>query len=115
MDFSLTENQQELTALTGQILGDRMTLQHLKAVERSDDGFDRDTWAELAKANLLGIALPEAHGGLDFGFLDLCLVLQEIGRHVAPIPVVPCLVSAALPIAQFGSDEQRALLDGIVS
>jgi 3-oxocholest-4-en-26-oyl-CoA dehydrogenase beta subunit len=115
MDFSLTENQQELTALTGQILGDRMTLQHLKAVERSDDGFDRDTWSELAKANLLGIALPEAHGGLDFGFLDLCLVLQEVGRHVAPIPVVPCLVSAALPIAQFGSDEQQALLDGIVS
>ncbi len=46
---------------TGQILGDRMTLQHLKAVERSEDGFDRDTWAELAKANLLGIAIPEFH------------------------------------------------------
>src|SRR5450755_1694940 len=115
MDFSLTETQQELTALTGQILGDRMTLQRLKAVERSDDGFDRDTWAELAKANLLGIAVPEAHGGLGFGFLDLCLVLQEIGRHVAPLPVVPTLVSGALPIAQFGSDTQRALLDGVVA
>jgi alkylation response protein AidB-like acyl-CoA dehydrogenase len=115
MDFSLTETQQELTALTGQILGDRMTLQHLKAVERSDDGFDRGTWGELAKANLLGIAVPEAHGGLGFGFLDLCLVLQEIGRHVAPLPVVPSLVSGALPIVNFGSDEQQALLDGVVA
>jgi 3-oxocholest-4-en-26-oyl-CoA dehydrogenase beta subunit len=115
MDFSLTETQQELTALTGQILGDRMTLPRLKAVERSDDGFDRDTWAELAKANLLGIAVPEAHGGLGFGFLDLCLVLQEVGRHVAPLPVVPSLVSGALPIAQFGSDAQQALLDGVVA
>ena len=113
MDFSLTETQQELTALTGQILGDRMTLQRLKAVERSADGFDRETYAELATANLLGVALPEAHGGLGFGFLDLCLVLQEIGRNVAPLPVVPCLVSGALPIAQFGSDEQQALLDGV--
>ena len=115
MDFSLTETQQELTALTGQILGDRMTLQHLKAVERSDDGFDTDTWHELAKANLLGIAIPEAHGGLGFGFLDLCLVLEEIGRHVAPLPVVPTLVSGALPIAQFGSDAQQGLLDGVVA
>src|SRR5665811_24085 len=115
MDFSLTETQQELTGLTGQILGDRMTLQRLKAVERSDDGFDRETWLELAKANLLGIAVPESHGGLGFGFLDLCLVLQEIGRNVAPLPVVPCLVSAALPIAQFGSDDQQALLDGVVA
>ena len=115
MDFSLTETQQDLTGLTGQILGDRMTLQHLKAVERSADGFDRDTWAELAKANLLGVAVPESHAGLGFGFLDLCLVLQEIGRHVAPLPVVPTLVSGALPIAQFGSDAQQALLDGVVA
>ncbi|MDQ1467719.1 MAG: 3-oxocholest-4-en-26-oyl-CoA dehydrogenase beta subunit [Actinomycetota bacterium] len=115
MDFSLSETQQELTALTGQILGDRMTLQHLKSVERSDDGFDRATWAELAKANLLGIAIPEARGGLGFGFLDLCLMLQEVGRHVAPLPLIPCLVSAALPIVQFGSDEQQALLDGVVA
>jgi 3-oxocholest-4-en-26-oyl-CoA dehydrogenase beta subunit len=115
MDFSLTETQQELTGLTGQILGDRMTLQRLKAVERSDEGFDRETWLELAKANLLGIAVPEAHGGLGFGFLDLCLVLQEIGRHVAPLPVVPSLVSGALPIAEFGSDAQQALLDGVVA
>lgn len=115
MDFSLSEIQQDLTTLTGQILGDRMTLQHLKAVERSDDGFDTGTWAELAKANLLGVAVPEAHGGLGFGFLDLCLVLQEIGRNVAPLPVVPCLVSAALPIVQFGSDAQQALLDGVVA
>jgi 3-oxocholest-4-en-26-oyl-CoA dehydrogenase beta subunit len=115
MDFSLTETQQELTTLTGQILGDRMTLQHLKSIERSADGFDRETWAELAKANLLGVALPEAHGGLGFGFLDLCLVLQEVGRHVAPLPLVPTLVSAALPIAQFGSDAQQALLDGVAA
>src|SRR3954462_5712590 len=115
MDFSLTETQQELTALTGQILGDRMTLQRLKAVERSDEGFDRDTWAELAKANLLGIAIPEAHGGLGFGVLHPCLVLQEVGRHCAPLPVVPTVVSAAVPIVQFGSDAQQQLLDGVVA
>ena len=106
MDFSYTETQQELVDLTRQILGDRMTLEHLKTVERSADGLDRATWLEFAKANLLGIAIPEDQGGLGLGFLDLCLVLREVGKHVAPLPLVPCLVSAAMPCMQFAMTRQ---------
>src|SRR5260370_18729668 len=92
-----------------------MDLQHLKERDRSDDWYDLDTWREFAKANLLGIALPETVGGLGFGFLDLCMVLREVGRHVAPLPMIPTLVSAALPIAPFGTDEQRAVLSKAVA
>ena len=110
MDFSLNETQTELVGLTNKILADRMTLPHLKEVERSDDGFDRDTWIELAKANLLGIAIPEEQGGLGLGFLDLCLVLREVGKFVPPLPLVPCLVSGALTVARYGSPEQLPTL-----
>src|SRR3954470_17167717 len=106
MDFAISENQEDLIGLTRQILGDRMSLQHLKAVERSDDGFDRDTWRAFAEANLLGIAIPEAQGGLGLGSCDLCRVLREVGKHVAPLPLVPCLVSACMTGARFGSPEQ---------
>src|SRR5256885_6007019 len=115
MDFSLSEEQRELAGLAGRILEDRMTLPHLKARDRSDDWYDLDTWREFAKANLLGIALPETVGGLGFGFLDLCMVLREVGRYVAPLPMVPTLVSAALPIARFGTDAQRAVLSKVVA
>ena len=87
-----------------------MTLAHLKARDFSEDWYDRDTWSEFAKANLLGVALPESAGGLGLGFVDLCFVLQEIGRHVAPLPMIPTLVAGALPIARFGTDEQQAVL-----
>ena len=110
MDFSLTEEQQELQGLARQILEDRMTLPNLKARDNSDDWYDRDTWAEFAIANLLCIALPESVGGLGFGFLDLCMVLREIGANVAPLPAIPTLVAAALPIARFGTDAQQAIL-----
>lgn len=110
MDFALSEEQQELAGLAARILDDRMDLQHLKARDRSDDWYDLDTWREFAKANLLGIALPEAAGGLGLGFLDLCMVLREVGRHVAPLPMIPTLVSAALPIARYGTDAQQAIL-----
>jgi len=44
--------------------------------------FDADLWRELGRANLLGVAIDEAHGGLGFGYFELCLLLQEIGRAV---------------------------------
>lgn len=115
MDFATTEEQGELQGLARQILGDRMTLAHLKARDFSEDWYDRDTWSEFAKANLLGVALPESAGGIGFGFVDLCFVLQEIGRHVAPLPAIPTLVAGALPIARFGTDEQQAVLAKVVS
>jgi len=115
MDFTLTEEQTELAGLAARILGDRMDLQHLKERDRSDDWYDLATWREFAKANLLGIAVPESAGGLGLGFLDLCMVLREIGRHVAPLPVLSTLVGAALPIARFGNDAQVAALADVVS
>ena len=115
MDFSFREAQQELKGLAAQILADRTDLQHLKARDTSEDWYDRDTWSEFAKANLLGIALPEAAGGLGLGFLDLCLVLREVGQYVAPLPAVPTLVAGALPIARFGTDAQQAILPKVVS
>ena len=115
MDFALSEEQQELAGLAARILGDRMDLQHLKERDRSDDWYDLATWREFAKANLLGIAMPESVGGLGMGFLDLCMVLREVGRNVAPLPAIPTLVSAALPIARFGTDAQIALLAPVVA
>jgi 3-oxocholest-4-en-26-oyl-CoA dehydrogenase beta subunit len=115
VDFTLSEEQLELQGLAKQILSDRMTLTHLRELDNSEDWFDRETWAEFAKANLLGIALPESIGGLGYGFLELCLVLQEQGRTVAPLPLLATLVSAALPIAEFGTPEQIEELSAVVN
>ena len=114
MDFSLSETQEELVGLARTILTDHAELPRLKATEQSEAGFDRDCWQAFADANLLGIAIPEANGGLGLGFLDLCLVLREAGKHVVPMPLLSCLVTAALPCARFGTDEQRAYLAPVV-
>jgi acyl-CoA dehydrogenase len=69
---------------------------------------DRELWAELARANLLGIALPEEVGGSGLGILELCLLLEQQGRRLAPVPILPTLVMAGLAIAEFGTPEQRS-------
>jgi 3-oxocholest-4-en-26-oyl-CoA dehydrogenase beta subunit len=116
MDFALTEEQQATRDLARQILTDRETHEHLKEIEAGGEGFDRETWVELAKAGLLGIALPENVGGSGLGFVALCRLLEEVGRTVAPVPVLPTVVLGALPIAQFGTDAQKhQYLAGVVA
>ena len=117
MDFALSETQEELRGARARASSRTASgLQHLKERDRSDDWYDLPTWQEFAKANLLGIALPESAGGLGFGFLDLCMVLREVGRQRRRrCPSIPTLVSGALPIARFGTDAQQAILAKVAS
>lgn len=116
MDFALTDEQQAAIDLVAQILADRCAPERVKSVERSASRIDHELWADLAKADLLGLSLPEAHGGAGYGFLEACLVLQQVGTHVAPVPLWSTIVLGALPIAEFGTPEQQAaLLPGVAA
>lgn len=116
MDFEYSDDQRALRDLARQILGDRVTQERLRQLASDPDAFDRETWLELAKANLLGASLPESCGGSGLGFTELSLLLQETGRAVLPAPVLPTLVLGALPIARFGSEaQQSAWLPGVAA
>jgi len=115
MDFSFSDEQQALRELARKIFEDRLTHDRLKQVAADPDWFARDVWAELAKANLLGVALPEEYGGNDLGVIELCLLLEEAGRTTAPLPLWSTLVLGAMPILEFGTAEQRKrILPGVV-
>jgi alkylation response protein AidB-like acyl-CoA dehydrogenase len=116
MDFAYTPEQEELRALAREVLTDHATPQRLAEVEASEERVDRALWAALARAGLLGIAVPEEHGGSGLGMVELCILLEEVGRAVAPVPVHAVLVQGTLPVARFGTPEQRArLLPGVAS
>jgi alkylation response protein AidB-like acyl-CoA dehydrogenase len=115
MDFSFTDEQQAITELTHRILSEQLPPERLRELEADPSWFADDVWAALAKADLLGIALPEADGGGGYGLLEACLIAEQVGRSVAPVPYLSCIVGAALPVAQFGSEAQRArLLPGVI-
>ena len=115
MDFSLSEEQQAVRELAEQIFQGSVTVERVKAVEAGEDRVDRDLWRALGDANLLGIALPEDDGGSGFGIVEACLVLEQQGRVVAPVPYWASIVCGALPIAAHGTAEQRSRwLPGVV-
>ena len=107
MDFSFTDEQESLRELARKILTDLVTHDRLKECEAGEHCFDRELWQEMARSNLLGVAIDEAHGGMGMGFMELAVLLEEAGRAVAPVPTLPTLVLGALPIAELGSDAQK--------
>jgi hypothetical protein len=107
MDFTFSTEQEALRELARQILSDHATHDRLKALETSGEWIDRTAWEQLAAAKLLGVSIPEEYGGSGLGFSELCLVLEEVGRAVAPVPLLSSLVLAALPLAELGSVEQK--------
>jgi alkylation response protein AidB-like acyl-CoA dehydrogenase len=111
VDFDLTDEQQATAEVAAKLLGDKSTPEALRALDHADDlRFDRDLWRAMAEAGLLGIGLPVEHGGAGLGLVELCLVLEEVGRRTAPVPALASLAFAGLPIARFGSAEQQAAL-----
>jgi 3-oxocholest-4-en-26-oyl-CoA dehydrogenase beta subunit len=107
MDFNLDEPQQEIADLALRIFEDRVDHNRLKEIEAGPDWFDRETYNELAKAGLVGIALSEDVGGGAMTLLEAALVVEQQGRTVAPMPLLPTVV-AALAIDAFATKAQRA-------
>ncbi|MHB8340263.1 MAG: acyl-CoA dehydrogenase family protein [Mycobacteriales bacterium] len=107
MDFSLSPDQQEVRELAARVFA---------AGGPVDAGVDLALWRRLAAAGLVGLALPEDVGGGGLGVLEACLVLEEQGRRVAPVPLWSTVFLGALPLARFGTAEQRAaFLPGVCS
>src|SRR5215831_17575308 len=107
MDFTLTSAQEDLGALSRQILTDRVTQERLRGIEAGETRFDAGLWSDLAAAGVLAAALPEAAGGAGLGLLEQCSVLIEIGRTVAPVPYLASIVLGAGALARFGTPDQR--------
>jgi alkylation response protein AidB-like acyl-CoA dehydrogenase len=107
MDFTFSDDQNAIRELAYQIFTDRATDEQLLAFSRSGDTYDETLWQTLAEQGLLGVAIPETAGGTGLGLIELCLVLEEQGRRVAPVPLHASLVLGGLPIAEFGSGRQQ--------
>ena len=115
MNFTISEEQQSAQQLAQQILSDFTEVDKLKAIEQQES-FDAGLWQALAKAGLLGLDIAEDQGGTGLGFYSLTTLCEEVGRTVAPVPIIPVLVSAAGTLRRFASDTQKdQWLPGIAS
>lgn len=116
MDFDFTEEQETIAKLARDLFERRATPERLTELEAGDIRHDDGLWKELAAADLLGTGLPESVGGNGGGFVELGVLLAEVGFSAAPVPAYATLVLGADPIARNGNHEQQQrFLPGVVA
>lgn len=107
MDFNISEELTSVKGLAQQILNDFTAVDQLKAVDQQPQRFDPALWQALAEAGLLGLDIEETFGGTDLGYYAVTALCEEVGRTVAPAPIVPVLVSAAGTLRRYASIKQK--------
>ena len=116
MKFDFDEDQQFIRNDARRFLADRCLMEDVRQHLTGDPLVISPLWREICELGWPGAAIPEAYGGLGMGYLELCVLAEELGRVVAPVPFSSSIYLAAEAILQYGSEEQKQqYLPGLVS
>lgn len=107
MNLDFSPEQKELREQARRFLTDQGGVSRARKVLESDASCDRELWAEMAEMGWLGVAIAEEHGGVGMGYLGLCVLGEELGRVLSPVPFSSTLYLFAEAVRQYGSLEQQ--------
>lgn len=107
MNFDFSDDQKQLREQARRFLTDRCSSAAVRAILEGPEPFDRALWKGLAEMGFLGAAIPEEYGGVGLGHLELCVIAEELGRAVAPVPVASSIYQAAEALMLAGTEAQK--------
>jgi alkylation response protein AidB-like acyl-CoA dehydrogenase len=118
MALVLNEEQVMLKDSARDFLQNRAPTDHLRELRDSgnSDGFSRELWQEMAEMGWPAILVPEQHGGLDYGFTGIGIVLEESGRTLTPSPLLGTALIGTAALVKAGTQEQcEAILPNVAA
>lgn len=107
MDLEFSAEQQQLREQTRRFLSDKCPPAAVRKILEGPEPFDRALWKGLAELGLQGAAIPEEYGGLGLSYLELCVIAEELGRALAPVPFSSSIYLAAEILKHEGSEAQK--------
>jgi hypothetical protein len=107
MNFDFSDDQKLLQQTAKDFLEEHAPLSVCREVLESDAPYAQSLWKGAAELGWLGTAIPESYGGAGFGYLELAVIAEEVGRALAPIPFSSSVYLASEAILRAGSDEQK--------
>jgi alkylation response protein AidB-like acyl-CoA dehydrogenase len=111
MNFDFSDDQKSLKDQARKFLADKASMKAVRAIlDDAGASFDPNLWAAIAEMGWLGAAIPEEHGGLGLGRLELCVLAEELGRSLAPTPFASSVYHFAEGLMLAGSEAQKAAL-----
>ncbi len=109
MDFDFTDDQKFLKTEARRFLESRSTIDVVRGVLNDDSkSYDAGLWKAVAEQGWLGAAIPEEHGGLGLGHIELAAIAEELGRALAPVPFASTVYFVAEAVMLAGSDAQKS-------
>ncbi|MCT8973688.1 acyl-CoA dehydrogenase family protein [Microbaculum marinisediminis] len=108
MNFDFSEDQKQLKHVVNRLLADNCAVSVVRSAMEKDDGVDWALWETMAGIGLMGTNIPEAYGGSGFGYLELCVVAEEFGRALAPVPFASSVYQFAEYLVQGGTETQKS-------
>jgi alkylation response protein AidB-like acyl-CoA dehydrogenase len=107
MDFSFTEEQDMLRISARDFLGKECPKSRIRELANDERGYDLQVWRRMAELGWMGLVLPEEYGGMGASFMDLVILMEEIGRNILPGPFFSTVALCALPLLEYGSSKQK--------
>jgi alkylation response protein AidB-like acyl-CoA dehydrogenase len=107
MNFDFSDDQKQLRDGARKFLAEKCPPKAVRAVLDGKAPYDRDLWKGLAEMGFLGVAIPESYGGAGAGHLELCVIAEEMGRALAPVPFSSTVYLAAEALLLAGTDAQK--------
>ena len=107
MTFDFSDEQKQLRDQVRKFLAEKCPPKAVRAVLDGKAPYDLDLWKGLAEMGFLGVAIPETYGGSGAGHLELCVIAEEMGRALAPVPFSSTVYLAGEAIVLAGSEAQK--------
>jgi len=116
MPLVLNEDQNMLKDSAKNFCSDNTPITQLRRLRDENDslGFDKETWTQMVELGWSGITVPEAYGGLGFGYMGLGVVMEECGRTLAASPLFATAALGTSALIYGGSEEMKSGLLGQV-
>lgn len=107
MNFDFSPDQKALRDQARKFLAEHASSVRVRRILDTDEPYDRDLWRGVAEMGWTGTAIPETYSGAGFGYLELCVIAEELGRSVAPIPFSSTVYLVAEALLLAGSEAQK--------
>jgi len=107
MDFGLNEEQEMLKTMARDFFTNECPKTHVKEMMDDEKGYSPELWKKMAELGFLGLVIPEEYGGTGGNFIDLMVLMQEMGRAVLPSPFISTVLLAGIPLLTAGTEEQK--------
>ncbi len=107
MNFEFSEDQLFIRDQARNFLGQESTAAVVRSILDNPEPYHQPLWQKIVDLGWTAMAIPEAYGGLGLGYLELCVVAEELGRSLAPVPFSSSVYLATEAIKAWGNEQQK--------